>query len=129
MQLLKEEIKIGNYFKYIRDGIIQNITWEEYNWYQLRECIIDIEEIMPIIISTFQLEKLGYRKINRLISGYEYWVENDYSNFAIRKNANGNWQMCAVQGINIFAFDPILQYVHQLQNLHYSLTDRELKYK
>jgi hypothetical protein len=127
--LTKEEIKLGNYFIYNNDGFSTRIEWAENDWLKLIECVINIEDVIPLRINQQQLEKLGYRKIKWLIGGVEYFTEDDYSNFVIRKNQNGNWQMCAVQGDEIFAFPPILQCVHQLQNLYYSLTDKQLIYK
>lgn len=130
MSLIKEEIKIGNYFIYNNDGFSMPIEWDKSHWLKLCECVIDIENIIPIRISQNQLQKLGFTKSDWTVGGYCHWYKGCDDIWSIRKNENGNWQMCVVTGINTtFCFDPILQYVHQLQNLYFSLTDKELTYK
>jgi predicted MPP superfamily phosphohydrolase len=127
--LTKEEIKIGNYFIYSRRGVSLRKQWAENDWYRLSECIVDIEDFIPIRISQNILNDFGFKK-QLTIGGYDYWYAGVDEMWSIRKNENSNWQMCIVTGLNtVFCFEPILQYVHQLQNLYHSLTDKQLIYK
>ena len=127
--ITKDEIKLGNYLIYSRDGVSVRMQWSENDWYRLSECILSIEDFIPMRLTQNQLKELGFKK-QLTIGGYDYWYSGVDEMWSIRKNENGNWQMCIVTGLNkVFCFDPILQYVHQLQNLYQSLTDKQLYYK
>ena len=87
-----------------------------------------------ILITETQYTKLRKSILESKLRSYVFdWDDNILrmpTKVNMEKNENGNWQMCIVTGLNtVFCFEPILQYVHQLQNLYYSLTDSQLIYK
>lgn len=114
-----QELRIGNYVVHRdnKDHILE-IKAIDDGEFKVVECVgthpIDIGNIAPIPLTEECLLKLGFER-NVFHQGYE---KGDFTIFFLDK-------------IIIFKIgtgsEIIIQYVHELQNLYYALTNNELK--
>jgi hypothetical protein len=129
------EIRIGNYVHYqINDKMDERKQWNEVT----RIDPIDFEcfdkYYLPIHLTESWLYELGFnnkldtKKFNK----QKLWfIDNLDFEFRLRQSVNGYY--------NLFMFDIYFQkesptkynifYVHQLQNLYFALTEKELEVK
>ena len=100
--ILAKELRIGNLVN-TKNGI-KKVTEIGIDY----DCFFTQDHINPIPLTEEWLLKFGYIKIgnNYLIQGHSIWICNDLF-------------MCDKNGM-------ILKHVHQLQNLYFALTNKEL---
>lgn len=113
MELSANELRIGNYVEYL---IFDEIDEPKEYWSVSTIDANDIvcidseanENYRPISISKEWLLSFGYERINNhfYIRGHAVWICNDMF-------------VCDKNGV-------VLNYVHELQNLYFSLTKNEL---
>jgi hypothetical protein len=115
------EIRLGNWFKFIGKELPTHILdtdifqWNEDCWYYELEGGNMLEKTEPIALTEEWLLKFGYIENNE---NYTWVIENhdvEIDVFARR--------------VGFFYRHHKLQFVHQLQNLFYALTDEELTIK
>lgn len=116
-----KELRIGNYIqlrnKFVMAGGIPNIhklliPGEQY--------AVEVEEFVPIPLTEDLLLKCGFKKINH-ISGYSFFSME-------RKKSGVNidiYEAYSTIGGNTSV--PHIQFLHQLQNLYFALTGKELE--
>lgn len=120
MELKANELRIGNYLNTIH-GIkrVSDISVDRYCWFTDNQC-------EPIPLTEEWLFKFGFEKINRnfLLEFYNngcFFYDLNKKEFWI-----GGYDSCASsQG---FTVDNI-EFVHQLQNIIFTLINKELKIK
>jgi len=92
--------------------------FEDRHWYNIGECILFIEDIEPIQVTEEWLLKFGFKHIK------DNWY-NIFSNentFNVYLFTDKRFRIEIVnQSICV------LNHVHQLQNLYFALTNKELK--
>lgn len=87
----------------------------------------DIEEIEPIPLTEDMLNKMGFEKTKNKVV-YDV-VVYDFHGFQLNKVVNHKWDTYTNWNNNknyITANGAAIQYVHQLQNLYFTLTGQEL---
>lgn len=127
------ELRIGNYVYYqINDKNDERKQWNEVT----RIYPIDYQNFdkyyLPIELTESWLYELGFN--NKLDTKYNqklWFIDNLDFEFRLRKSVNEYY--------NLFMFDMYFQkespvkynisYVHQLQNLYFALTEKELEIK
>jgi hypothetical protein len=113
------ELRLGNYFlwkckpkkvKHIWPYGVGITTEEGDDWTQ----VLEIEDIEPIPLTLEILEG----------AGFENWNKNKYANnvICLTLNGDGFLYLANQRHVNLF-------YLHQLQNLYFSLTGEELNIK
>lgn len=120
----ENEIRIGNWFIHNGNWSHRNdyeelknsfyFQWENNDWYALGECTFSFDDFEPIPLTTEILEKVGFVNDELIING------ND--NSVISRNKDNTFSLW-VEGYYGFGK---CKYLHQIQNLVYSLTGREL---
>jgi len=126
----EKEIRIGNWFRHKAVWSYRNdsdnpvefdFQWESRDWFALGECTLSLESVEPIPISEERLTKLGLVKEGLDDdSPYEWWVNkkvDDYIRFW-DFNQTGEWIASIGADYELTG----LRYVHQIQNVYYSLT-------
>lgn len=117
------EIRIGNILK---EGTVFSIEFDPcvkkyYCYFVEKESPIQTKSLNPIPLTEERLIKFGFQK-----DGYDYWVHNEIY-FELRDLNHGNY--CLTVNCGEYNIGKPIQYVHQLQNLFFSLTGTELIYK
>ena len=105
------ELRIGNWYN-------QFDNLHQASWVTIKDLSEAPESQIwckPIPLTSEILEKCGF-VYNKLVDGYEF------DKYTIR------YQMMFYDGFRISEFN-ICKYLHQLQNLIYALTGKELEYK
>lgn len=123
------EIRIGNWFthnenwSYRRDADIGsfNFQWENRDWYALGECTISLDNIEPIALTPELLLQCGFE--NKKISP-DYWELPDEK--CIESWATNFSYYLPYYTLDTYTGSIKIKYLHQLQNLYYSLTGKEL---
>lgn len=110
-----EELRIGN----ITDkGVIKNF-WEKGVHIGFGNCY-EFTELNPIPLTEERLLKFGFVKH----SSNPFWFKKDSLCVSlVGKVELISWDM------QIFRIDPEIKSVHQLQNLYFALTNKELSYE
>ena len=107
------EVRIGNYINYEteREIVTMQITYE-----YIRLIHNGDKKFKPIELTEEWLLKFGFKQISErvYIKNYHYGYEFGITNIFIIKNDN-----CFMRYKHI-------QYVHELQNLYFALTNEEL---
>lgn len=86
------------------------------------------KSLQPIPLSPDVLKRVGF-ELREKDGDYDYWYPTEDAMWSIRQEGNGKWQFCLrVRHDEIWKFDPIIESLHHLQNLYYSLTGQELTY-
>jgi hypothetical protein len=121
-----QELRIGNYVKHnnewsYRDDNTDAFQWNENDWYALGEGTLFLENVEPIPLTEKWLLDFGFTKS---IAEYRLKISNDTYTAIVIDNRfdsmiNNDGQWCF--------FDANIKYVHQLQNLYFALTNKELK--
>ena len=100
----KKDLRIGNYVYW--KNVIEPRT------HFLIEEINDLKYVYcfePITLNAEWLEKFGFKKNNM------YWIDDTNIGFTFHKNGNIEWNQ-----------PKHIKYVHELQNLYFALTGKEL---
>jgi hypothetical protein len=109
--MISSELRIGNI---VKQGIIESIG---SSLIQVSDTIYESEIVEPIPLTEEWLFKFGFKL------KYEYYEHNEnYIEFWI---VNGKI-FCEYKGVSIY---DNINYVHDLQNLHFAIYKRELKIK
>lgn len=103
------ELRIGNYVWYAKDDIIE-LTHEKIGWFIKIPTLYD-----PIPLTHEWVKKFGF-KISNTVGGFEAWDLKE-SSFRL------------LDGKIPPRIGNAVQYVHQLQNLYFSLMGEELTVK
>jgi hypothetical protein len=149
------EIRLGNWFEHHPVWSHRNhikcadpdrfvFQWEERDWSAIGECLFSLDCISPIPITAEMLVKSGFSerehyiipKQNRVLLRYELYVKCEYGSVGFDFFENADGYLC----FYLDFMEPDLgevgtkkihhiKYVHQLQNIHYSITGQELEIK
>lgn len=105
------QIRIGNWIHHNESWSYRNeeskahdFEWNDSDWYQLAECCLDEKDLSFIPLTEEWLNKLGVKQI----------AMNKFKHIS-----SGLDLECSYE----------LKYVHQLQNLYFALTGKELQLK
>lgn len=99
-----------------------DFQWEERDWYAIGESTINFDDVSPIVITEEWLEKLGFEYERATVGGWERWEKWTSKKGRIKLlDKKFSW--------GIGEYSNYIQYVHQLQNLYFSLTGEELTIK
>jgi hypothetical protein len=106
------ELRIGNWVLDEQGQSIQ-ICVKHFNW---------VNDLTPIPITPEILEKAGFKKSIELVGGFLYYEDNSKEDFDI----------ALIDGIATLQVESCnygkpFKYLHQLQNIFYSLTGEELQ--
>lgn len=120
-----KDIMVGNWFEHNANWCFRSpedlkpflFQWEERDWYALGECTMSLDDVSPIPLSPDILEKCGFENV------YENKWANDL--VEIQHYELGDWYEL-LNGEERTNWTHQVKYVHQLQNLYYSLTNQEL---
>ena len=136
-----QELRIGNYLneEVLGTCIVSQITektiWvltnnlKEDGTQNKREFHIWIKHLQPIPITEDELIKLGFKKYNN----GDYWI-NLQTHYLELMYSNGFWYPTYAQIDGFLYYDTTagtlncIKYIHQLQNLYFVLTNKELRY-
>ena len=114
-----KELRIGNYVRHGNDNIGSDRIIEtlEESGCQLKEWkYVPYDKIQPIKLTEDRLVKMGYNwsKVNK-----GFWMSSSNRIISIYREPNAKCEFAFLyNGVQYVE----LPYVHQLQNLHYSLT-------
>ena len=111
-----EELRIGNY---VYSGIFSNKVIEVYPMFFVQLSKIEDKEhnIKPIPLTEEWLLKFGFKRTNK----YDFeLIKNDFHFYTSSDFFNGNGFICFNE------FDIKIKYIHELQNLYFALTNKEL---
>ena len=112
------ELRIGNWI--MAQGLSSKVTIG-----MLKEIFLNSEEYGPDFLTEDWLEYMGFKQFDKEDNcwaiGYKE-EEFGYScDFEVNINKDNSWH------VEIYAVT--LEYVHQLQNLYFALTGKELEFK
>lgn len=118
--MVNEEIKIGNVFKHKKIWSYRNpeadkeflFKWDQNDWYALGECTLQLDDIEPIEITEKILLKCGFA-VEYTIGGFLRWQLGDFKLIDRKLPYPCRHKMD-------------IKYLHQLQNLYFSLTGEEV---
>jgi len=121
------ELRIGNYVKYLTLNGNSEILANGIYLFELGELELD-----PILLTEKWLLKFGFEN-NKHGNWNRYFKDGIYPrSFAFQFYKNGRVDFWYgdfnVGNLNRIKYNP-LQYVHQLQNLYFALTGKELIYE
>ena len=110
-----QELRIGN--RVLNNDVEIEVILDTFYW--VTECVMNESDYQPIPLTEDWLVKLGFDKDNTIYNigidkkGSIYWSERGilYISESIELN---------------YAFQSECKYVHQLQNLYFALTQKEL---
>ncbi len=143
--MLARELRIGNYviddiFLYTISGIDLHSVWGQIesvnntararieDFYEDGNYHLNIENIEPIPLTEEWLIKFGFEKIKDEVSPYkdgEYTITSKrftvFRKYPITHNSVFGWY---IKKINFSEIN--IKYVHQLQNLYFALSGKEL---
>lgn len=125
------QIRLGNWLHWsYRDNPSEtghNFKWHMRDWYAIGECTLFEENIFPILLSEDILLKCGFILITD-------WNVKRHDGFSLLLDLGYLMLGVGVMGGDVTLFDNNgcscgvhIKYLHQLQNLYYSLTGEELK--
>lgn len=147
MKLKTNELRIGNYVNYHNDDIIFQVTDIDEKGIGVKnsdeETWIEIDQFSAIPITKEWLERFGFEFLDNALS-QSFVLELDVTNafhesISISPNTdkNGMWYCSFRQGDftkkyqmhknDLVILSNSLQFVHQLQNLYFSLIGEELE--
>lgn len=125
-----KEIRIGNWFQHNENWCYRSpaeikpfiFQWEDRDWYSLSECTLSLDDIEPVPLTEDVLKRCGFHKHNNA------WVQDDF------KENNSKfyfsiWDVSGYYTYNSAEFTILIESLHQLSNLYYSLTGKELNYQ
>ena len=118
-----KELRIGNYVHHTDNWSYRqpeqdfkdfDFKWDNSDFNAMLECTLNIEDIEPIPLTEEWLLKFGY-EVTFVDFKHFYKLKDLY--------LDDKFQPCDT----FISYD--LQYVHQLQNLYFALTQKELNYE
>ena len=125
-----KDLRIGNFVKFRKEEN-QIALW---HYLKIAECLIGEDEIEPIPLTEEWLLKFGFEKIE--YSDERHGFGNEYNlkvNEDIFFNYSDDFSLCIYRSeesmedeVGIIPEWGAIQHVHQLQNLYYSLTGKEI---
>jgi hypothetical protein len=136
-----EGLRLGNYVYY---GVVNEVGDDSLEWGELTYHALGIlihglhklkEKINPIEIDEYWLEKFGFHYApDCLIYGKSGWFkkieyQDDPTYFFFNNHLQGSIFLSSEKSSFIHFIDSQMIYVHQLQNLYFSLTGQELTIK
>lgn len=134
----EQDLMVGNWFHHKAEwSTLQgyenleefDFEWTVDNWYQVGECLLSLEVVDGILLTEEWLIKFGFSSHDRNTTDCD-WTIADPNNPVMRLNKFQLLQPDYDEAIFFFEMSIIwhilLQYVHELQNLYYSLTKTEL---
>lgn len=125
----QSDLRVGNLVKY--DGLVWAVN--AFNWSKIyldeiktrNRCWVDhVDFIEPIVITPEWFEQAGFSNSDGV-----WWVQYHMENWGMQLIYFNN--ECIVRHGFMGDFTEItnLKYIHQLQNLYFALTGKELKFK
>lgn len=118
-----QELRIGNLVN--RLGGLTSITVISADHVStLLSGAVTINQIEPIPLTEEWVVKLGFEKCNDLDCWYKIIIRNEWT----RLNINIKHEMAEINVNRHCCVLGAMKYVHQLQNLYFALTDKELEY-
>lgn len=125
-----KELRIGNLFKtHVCDNFRIDEIYKDEDWFYCVKNNIGcngsslygfVDDLQPIPLTEGLLLKCGFKKINH-IYGYSFFSME-------RKKSGANIDIYeAYSAIGGNTSVPHIQFLHQLQNLYFALTGKELK--
>ncbi len=130
MILRPQDLRVGNYINYENTThVVTELHAEKliHVWYEIRHegYVTRYDQVCPIPINVHEVERLGFvEDLDRLkyTEGYYdnmgYFIENDADTFWLCQHLDED------DSIRIATFE----FVHELQNLYFDITKRELVY-
>lgn len=116
-----QELRIGNYYQGASRGNIETVTWQT-----LRDLSEGKLNLLPIPLTEEILIKAGFEK--DLHCGYESVYHHKNFDLCIyNKIGTLGFELHEVEGFTI-NHEPFFN-LHQLQNLYFALTNKELIFK
>ena len=113
-----EELRIGNLFKDKHSRKIIKVIKLSESKITFDGCFYGEWQAEPIPLTEEILLKCGFEFFDN---------ERIFNNFVIEDFHNGNYYFTAGEGIKLH--EKHIEYLHQLQNLYFSLTGEELNVK
>lgn len=103
------------------------VKLESYKDYYLGY-FVWFDDIKPVEITEEYLLKFGFCKRSAgILTDYSISIESEYSQTNIRASfKNGKFERCMLYDIDDGSIGLEIIYVHQLQNLYFALTGKEL---
>jgi hypothetical protein len=108
-----------------------DFQWDFSDWYALGECTMSLDDVNPIPLTEEWLLKFGFsdKEYKNGFIGIDFIGGNMIMDFALTKPLiKGEWQTCYVYELSDYRFVKV-NYLHQLQNLFFALTNQELTIK
>lgn len=124
-----KELRIGNYVSVLH-GVVKIKHFTEVGAHFEDDCGGNWRSLDPIDLTPEWLERLGFKKDP--LNGYDYevvWEYNGFSHLELMKIDIGYWAIISQRGSGKeFSRTNLrkLESVHQLQNLYYALTGKDL---
>ena len=112
-----QELRIGNYYQGASRGNIEIVTWKT-----LRDLSEGKLNLLPITLTEEILLNFGFYEIYKSEFSIRYGIEN-FDEIEFKWNKTFGWNFY----YKTFCIEGI-KYVHQLQNLFFSLTGKELPF-
>ena len=112
-----QELRIGNYYQGASRGNIEIVTWQT-----LRDLSEGKLNLLPIQLTEEILLNFGFYEIYKSEFSIRYGIEN-FDEIEFKWNKTFGWNFY----YKTFCIEGI-KFVHQLQNLFFSLTGKELPF-
>jgi hypothetical protein len=121
--LKANEIRLGNQLM-LNDTIV---TFDASHWYQIGECTLFLEDFKPIPITEDILLKIGFTKESdyRFFKYFNYGTREDWDKIYC-DTQNIDLEQCIDGEIRKVFYNDNGCFLHQLQNLYFSITNEEL---
>ena len=113
----QQELRIGNYYQGASRGNIEIVTWQT-----LRDLSEGKLNLLPIQLTEEILLNFGFYEIYKSEFSIRYGIEN-FDEIEFKWNKTFGWNFY----YKTFCIEGI-KFVHQLQNLFFSLTGKELPF-
>lgn len=133
-----KELRIGN-FVTAKEGVnvyevdsIENIH-DYFIGFKTYDTVHNVENIDPILLNEEWLLRFGFTHCNNNITELTLPIKFSDQEASIDICLNRNDEMGTVLSIRVLDYDLVstihidTEYIHQLQNLHFTLTGEELK--
>lgn len=112
MSMRENELRVGVYIYYLEEVFKVDAECISMHWGD------DLDDAYrPIPITEEWLLKLGFEKVNRVFYKNDFGYEFGFINRAVLKNGDN------------YILITHIEYIHQLQNLYFSLFNKELQVK
>jgi|LakMenE18May11ns_1017448.scaffolds.fasta_scaffold9915550_6 hypothetical protein len=116
----QHEFRIGNYVDYFHETVDRWVNWTQIDATKLQAIGLG-NQASGIELKYFILEQFGFRKNYGWTGNEFYCLMTPYIEFQFDKDGLG------ISIENQYLTLSHIKYVHQLQNLYYSLTGTELE--